>query len=130
MTLAEVLPINAEAPLRTAEALLPSMCREPPGRIVLMTSQMGSRGRGGRLGTYGESKARLNDRFQALAPTWGEHGIIAVVMHPGWVRTDMGGTSAPLSVEQSVTPMRRTIAALTAADHGRFITWDGRTHPW
>ena len=51
-------------------------------------------------------------------------------MHPGWVRTDMGGASAPLSVAGSVAGMRQVIARLTAAEHGRFWTWNGREHPW
>ena len=51
-------------------------------------------------------------------------------MHPGWVRTDMGGRNATLSVEESVTGMRRVITGLTAAEHGRFWTWDGREHEW
>jgi hypothetical protein len=51
-------------------------------------------------------------------------------MHPGWVRTDMGGAGAPLSVADSVRGMRRVIAGLTAAAHGRFWTWQGREHPW
>jgi hypothetical protein len=52
------------------------------------------------------------------------------VMHPGWVRTDMGGASASLSVAESVTGMRQVIARLTAVAHGRFWTWNGREHPW
>ena len=47
-----------------------------------------------------------------------------------WVRTDMGGASASLSVAESVTGMRQVIARLTVAEHGRFWTWNGREHPW
>jgi NAD(P)-dependent dehydrogenase (short-subunit alcohol dehydrogenase family) len=65
-----------------------------------------------------------------VAPAWGRAGLIAIVLHPGWVRTDMGGAWAPLSVEDSVTDMRQLIARLTPAQHGRFWTWDGREHPW
>jgi len=51
-------------------------------------------------------------------------------MHPGWVRTDMGGPKAPLSVEESAAGMRRVIAGLTLADSGRFLQWDGKELPW
>ena len=128
---AEVMAINAEAPIRVTEALLDAVRRGHQKKIVLMTSQLGARyGSNRRLGTYGESKAALNDRFRELAPAWGAEGLIAIVMHPGWVRTDMGGRGATLSVEESVTGMRRVIAGLTPAEHGRFWTWDGREHEW
>ena len=127
----EMMAINAEAPIRVTEALLDAVRRGRDKKIVLMTSQLGARyGSNRRLGTYGESKAALNDRFRELAPAWGAEGLIAIVMHPGWVRTDMGGPSATLSVEESVTGMRRVIAGLTSDEHGRFWTWDGRGHEW
>ena len=127
----EVMAINAQAPVRVTEALLDAVRRGEEKKIVLMTSQLGARhGSNRSLGTYGESKAALNDRFRELAPAWGAEGLVAIVMHPGWVRTDMGGRGATLSVEESVTGMRQVIAGLTAAQHGRFWTWDGREHPW
>lgn len=131
MSRTEVMAINAEAPIRVAEALLPAVIRSTQKKIVLMTSQLGARyGRRRSLGLYGDSKAALNDAFRALAPAWGRQGVIAIVMHPGWVRTDMGGASAPLSVAESVAGIRQVIAHLTAAEHGRFWTWNGREHPW
>ena len=127
----EVMAINAEAPIRVTDALLDAVRRGREKKIVLMTSQLGARyGSTRRLGTYGESKAALNDRFRELAPAWGAEGLLAIVMHPGWVRTDMGGRGATLSVEESVSGMRQLIAGLSAAQHGRFWTWDGREHPW
>ena len=127
----EVMAINAEAPIRVTEALLDAVVRGAQKKIVLMTSQLGARhGSTRKLGSYGESKAALNDRFRELAPAWAARGLIGIVMHPGWVRTDMGGRGASLSVEESVTGMRRVFAGLGAAEHGRFWTWDGREHPW
>ena len=131
MPRAEVMAINADAPIRVAQALLPAVIRSTEKKIVLMTSQLGARyGRRRSLGLYGDSKAALNDAFRALAPEWGRQSVIAIAMHPGWVRTDMGGASASLSVAESVTGMRQVIAHLTAAEHGRFWTWSGREHPW
>ena len=131
MPRAEVMAINAEAPIRVAQALLPAVTRSTEKKMVLMTSQLGARyGQRHGLGLYGDSKAALNDAFRALAPEWGQQGVIAVVMHPGWVRTDMGGASAPLAVAESVAGMRQVITRLTAAEHGRFWTWNGREHPW
>jgi NAD(P)-dependent dehydrogenase (short-subunit alcohol dehydrogenase family) len=131
MPRAAVMAINADAPIRVAQALLPAVTRSTEKKIVLMTSQLGAHyGRRRSLGLYGDSKAALNDAFRALAPEWGQQGVIAIVMHPGWVRTDMGGASAPLAVAESVAGMRQVIARLTVAEHGRFWTWNGREHAW
>lgn len=130
-TAAEMMAINADAPIAVAEALLPSMARSARKAIVLMSSQVGARhGSTRSLGPYGDSKAALNDRLRQMAPAWARLGCIAVVMHPGWVRTDMGGSGAPLTPEQSVTPMRRFIDRLTPAHAGGFYNWDGRPHAW
>ncbi|MBV8306876.1 MAG: short-chain dehydrogenase, partial [Gammaproteobacteria bacterium] len=50
--------------------------------------------------------------------------------NPGWVKTDMGGSNAKLTPEQSVSAMRRLIGKLTRADSGRFYNYDGREFPW
>ena len=127
----EMMAINADAPINTIEALLEAGAISSGGKVVLVTSQMGARrGKTGSLGDYGDSKAALNDEFRRRAPDWASRGVIAIVLHPGWVRTDMGGSSAPLSVEESVAGICRLVAGLTDADHARFWTWDGREHPW
>ena len=127
---AEVMRVNAQAPIAVVEALLPAVARAH-GRIVLMSSQMGARqGSRASLGDYGDSKAALNDAFRARAEDWAAHGVSAIVMHPGWVRTEMGGRNAPLAVEDSARGIREVIAALTPEQHGRFLTWRGEEHPW
>lgn len=128
---AEMMAVNAEAPIRVVEALLDAGAILPVGKVVLVTSQLGARrGRQESLGDYGDSKAALNDEFRRLAPTWAERGVVAIVLHPGWVRTDMGGSSATLSVEESAAGIRELVAGLSETHHGRFWTWDGREHPW
>lgn len=119
------------APIATIQALIDGGRLVPLARVVLMTSQMGARrGTEGSLGDYGDSKAALNDEFRLRADGWKLAGITGIVMHPGWVRTDMGGSGATISVEQSVTGIRRVVAGLSSSDHGRFYTWEGREHPW
>ncbi len=131
MTAAEVNRVNAEAPIETAELLMDAVARSGQRKIALITSTMGAR-RGSRrgLGKYGDSKAALNDRFRALAGSWRERGCLAVVIHPGWVRTDMGGRHAAISVAESAGGIYDVMAGLDESRHGRFWNWDGREHPW
>ena len=125
----QVMAINAEAPIAVCEALLDRMA--PAGKLVLISSQLGARrGRTHSLGLYGDSKAALNDAFRARAEAWRDHGVIAIVLHPGWVRTDMGGASAPVCVSQSAAGIRAVAASVDNRSHGAFLTWQGEVHPW
>lgn len=127
----ELMAVNADAPIKVAQAVIDARRMSDNGKAVLMTSGMGSRrGRTGSLGDYGDSKAALNDEFRLRAESWRLAGVIGIVMNPGWVRTDMGGSGAPLAVEDSVNGMRRVIAGLSSTDHGRFFNWDGSEEPW
>ncbi|MDJ0924128.1 MAG: SDR family NAD(P)-dependent oxidoreductase [Acidimicrobiia bacterium] len=127
----ELMEVNAEAPIVVAQALIDAERLSPNARLVLITSGMGSRrGRTGSLGDYGDSKAALNDEFRLRARAWQLAGVIGIVMHPGWVRTDMGGSGATLAVEDSVAGMKQVIAGLATGDHGRFFNWDGSEQPW
>jgi len=127
----ELMEVNAAAPIRVAESLLAAGALRTEGILAIMTSQMGARRGGNRsLGGYGDSKAALNDSFRQRAAAWRDQGALAVVIHPGWVRTDMGGAGASISVSESVTGIRRLLDNLTPEQHGRFWTWEGREHPW
>lgn len=103
----------------------------PGARLVVMSSRMGSiELRHTPIAwLYRASKAALNsvlrDASLALAGR-----AICIAFHPGWVRTAMGGDSAPLSPQQSVAEMRRVIAGLTPADNGRFLDHDGTPIEW
>ena len=131
MRAATVNRINAEAPIEVAEKLMAAVLRSEQRKIALITSMMGARrGSNRSLGKYGDSKAALNDRFRELAENWRERGCLAVVIHPGWVRTDMGGRNAAVSVEESARGVYDLMAGLDESGHGRFWTWEGREHPW
>ncbi len=131
MSAAAVRCVNTEAPIEMAELLLDAVVRSGQRKIALMTSTMGARlGSRRRLGKYGESKAALNDRFRVLEGSWRRRGCLAAVIHPGWVRTDMGGRNAAISVEESALGIYRVMEELDDSRHGRFWNWDGREHPW
>lgn len=127
----EMMAVNANAPLDIVAALFDAVARSDRKIIAILTSQMGARHGGDTPSSpYGESKCILNDRFRAAEPDWRAAGVTSVVFHPGWVATEMGGRSAPVSIDESVTGMRRVLADLSPGDSGKFLTWTGAEHPW
>ena len=128
---ADIFEVNTDAPIRIVQRLLDGGHVKRDGVVAIMTSQMGSRrGRSGSLGDYGDSKAALNDEFRLRASSWREAGAIAIVVHPGWVQTDMGGAGASLTVEESVDGVTELLDRLTSEQHGAFLDWRGRELPW
>jgi NAD(P)-dependent dehydrogenase (short-subunit alcohol dehydrogenase family) len=99
---------------------------------VTITSKMGSitDNSGGGSYLYRSSKVAVNMVVKSLAIDLKPFRIIAVVFHPGWVKTDMGGPNAMISPEQSVSGMRKLIAGLSPADSGKFFGYDGKLIPW
>jgi NAD(P)-dependent dehydrogenase (short-subunit alcohol dehydrogenase family) len=124
--------INTMAPLKMVEAFVQQIARSKLKLIVTITSQMGSIDDNGSGGSYlyRSSKAAANMVVKSLAVDLKDKGITAVAFNPGWVKTDMGGPNAMISVEQSVGDMRKVIAGLTPADTGKFIGNDGVVIPW
>lgn len=128
----EVLRVNTIAPLKLAEAFSRQVARSERRQIALITSLMGSiadNSSGGHY-PYRSSKAALNMVAKSLAVDLAPLEITVVALHPGWVRTDMGGADATLSIEQSCAGMKRVLDGLRPADSGRFFGWDGTAHPW
>jgi NAD(P)-dependent dehydrogenase (short-subunit alcohol dehydrogenase family) len=124
--------INTLAPLKMAETFATQVARSKQKAIVTITSKMGSiadNGSGGGY-LYRSSKVAVNMVVKSLAIDLKPAGITAVVFHPGWVRTDMGGPNALISAEQSVSGMRQIISRLTLADTGKFFGYDGQVIPW
>lgn len=124
--------INTMAPLKMAETFAAQIARSKHKTIVTITSKMGSiaDNSGGGNYLYRSSKAAVNMVVKSLAVDLKPIGITAVVFHPGWVQTDMGGPNAMISAEQSVSGMRQVISRLTLADSGKFFGYDGNVIPW
>ena len=113
--------------------LLPLLQRGTEPLVLNVSSQLGSMqvaASKGRDTVYCMSKAALNMLSVKSAAALRADGIAVVMLHPGWVQTDMGGSSAPLTIAESADSIVRTVDALTLADSGRFIQWDGSDHPW
>ncbi len=128
----EVLRVNTLAPLKMAECFLPHLKTGERKVIASITSRMGSIGDndvGGHY-IYRSSKAALNAAVRSLAIDLKPLGVTAVVLHPGWVRTAMGGKGAAIDPEPSVAGMRAVIERLGPADAGKFLSYDGRELAW
>ena len=99
---------------------------------MTISSKMGSiaDNTGGGSYMYRSSKAAVNMVVKTLAIDLKRSGLIAVVFHPGWVKTDMGGPKAQISTTQSVSGMRQVISHLTMTDSGKFFAYDGKPVPW
>ena len=99
--------------------------------MIALSSVLGSIGlNNGSRYAYRASKAALNMHWTSLSKDAADKGLICVVLHPGWVQTDMGGKGAPLTIEQSVPAMVKVIDGLKSADSGRFISYDGSAIVW
>lgn len=128
----QAFEVNALGALRVTDALLDRMRLAERRVIVNITSQLGSMelNEGGGYHAYRVSKAALNMITRTQAAELGREGFVCTLIHPGWVRTDMGGASAPVSPEESAAGILRVIDHLTAEDNGRFLNWLGETLPW
>ena len=100
--------------------------------MVQITSGLGSIEDNTSGGFYGyrESKAALNMFTRSLAAELGPEGFICIVLHPGWVKTDMGGPDATLEVEESVRGILDVIGNLSPDDNGSFMTYAGESMAW
>ncbi len=119
--------VNASGPVTLAETMQPLLAPNAP--VVFMTSVLGSIA-GNTTGgweLYRASKAALNMFASSYALRHRERPVI--VMHPGWVRTDMGGPNAPVSVEQSARGMAEVIEARTTPGIA-YLDYQGATLPW
>jgi NAD(P)-dependent dehydrogenase (short-subunit alcohol dehydrogenase family) len=127
----ETFAINTMGPLRVTQALLPNLRRAEKGRVLIISSQMGSFAStaSDRL-AYRTSKAAVNKVAQALATDFLPMRIAVAAVHPGWVRTQMGGASAPLAAPESAQGVSSLIDQLDCSRTGLFLNVDGAELRW
>ncbi len=128
----ETLTVNTLGPVRVTEAFVGQVGRSERRLVVAITSHMGSIADIERAGSYyyRSSKAALNAAMKGLALELARHGIGILLLHPGWVRTRMGGRNAPVTPETSVSGIRAIIEKSRVVDSGRFLRYDGKRMPW
>lgn len=127
-----VYDANALGPIRVTRALLPHLNRGKTRRVVHITSGMGSIADNSSGGAYAYrmSKAALNMANKSMSVDLRDRRFTCVVLNPGWVQTDMGGTHAPTSVTDSVRMMLERIDALSPDQSGQFLNYKGGTYPY
>ncbi len=123
--------VNSLGPLRVIQALLPNLQAGEKKTIVNISSIMGSikLSTGGSY-SYRTSKTALNQINKIISAELAPQGFTSVVMHPGWVRTDMGGSAASLAVPESISAMLEVIEGLSVESTGKFYNYDGKELPW
>ena len=127
-----VFDVNTLGPMRVIEAFLDHISRSEKRLIVTITSGMGSLtdNTTGASIAYRSSKAAVNMAMRSVAIDVAPRGITCIVVNPGWVRTDMGGSGAPLTPEHSVRSIRALISKIGLRDSGKFFNYDGCEYPW
>ena len=128
----EVLNINALGPVRVVKSLYPKMKHNSLTKIAMISSLMASIDdcHMGRSYAYRASKTALNMFTVSMKKEALEDNISFVILHPGWVKTDMGGDRAPVEIPESVTGMRNVLETRTLENTGEFVQFDGELLPW
>jgi NAD(P)-dependent dehydrogenase (short-subunit alcohol dehydrogenase family) len=124
--------INTLAAFKMTKAFLPHLKKGELKKIASLTSKMGSidDNSGGGAYLYRSSKTALNMVMKSLSIDLKPHDMSFITLHPGWVRTDMGGPNGLIDVDESVTGMKRQIDKLSIKTTGQFIAYDGKKIPW
>lgn len=127
-----VMRVNVYGLLRMTRALLNNVAASELKTVATLGSKMGSMADNTSGGSYiyRASKAAVNAAMKSLSHDVAPLGVSVVTLHPGWVRTDMGGPGGLIDAPESVAGMRRVIAETGPAASGRFVAYDGKEIPW
>jgi NAD(P)-dependent dehydrogenase (short-subunit alcohol dehydrogenase family) len=130
--LGSCLRTNAVGPYLLAQELAALLAKGTAPVVANISSQLGSIARTDSFYTpsYAISKAALNMATVLLAHGLAPNGVRVVALHPGWVRTDMGGAGAPLPADKAIKGLLHVIDGLKQEDSGRFMDYQGHSMPW
>ncbi|MEO1109573.1 MAG: SDR family NAD(P)-dependent oxidoreductase [Pseudomonadota bacterium] len=127
---AQSFATNVTGVFLTIQALLPNL-KAAGGKIAILSSQMASHSRApGGSYIYRSSKAAALNLGRNLATDLRVDGIAVGIYHPGWVQTDMGGSSADIHVDEAVSGLIKRFDALSLDNTGCFETYDGQPHAY
>jgi NAD(P)-dependent dehydrogenase (short-subunit alcohol dehydrogenase family) len=128
----DAFKVNTMSSLKLAEVFIPHLVKAGNAKLVAMTSKMGSiddNTSGGEY-LYRTSKTALNMVMKSLSVDLNKYGVSVATLHPGWVKTDMGGPNGLIDAETSVLGLRKVIAQLSLNNSGKFYAFDGKEIPW
>ena len=128
----EVLKVNLIAHLLITQSIIKNIKKSSEKRIYILSSKVGSieDNKSGGMYVYRSSKTALNQIVKSLSIDLKPIGISVISLHPGWVRTEMGGPNALISVEESVNGMFGVISNTNISNSGQFLNYDGTEIPW
>ncbi|MGH7118343.1 MAG: SDR family NAD(P)-dependent oxidoreductase [Acetobacteraceae bacterium] len=127
----DTLRVNTLGPARVSFALRPSLVAANSAKLVTISSNWGSLTQHPRTAyDYASSKAAVNSVMRGLAANWSKDGITVLMIHPGRLRTAMGGKDAPMMPDEGARLVKAVIDNATADDTGRFLDNAGRDVPW
>ncbi|HEY0282198.1 MAG TPA: SDR family oxidoreductase [Rhizomicrobium sp.] len=128
---ARTFRINSIGPLLVSQALRDNLLAGRDKKLAVLTSKMGSISDSGSGAlAYRASKAAVNMIMHVLAREWAADGILVAILHPGWVKTDMGGPGALITPQESVAGLRARIAELSPQTSGRYLDYRGKEIAW
>ena len=128
----EVLKVNLISPLLITQSIIDNIKKGFDKKIYFLSSRVGSiedNSGGGRY-IYRSSKTALNQVVKSLSIDLNSLGITVISLHPGWVRTDMGGPNALISIDESIDGMMSVIEKTDIKNTGQFLNYDGNEIPW
>ena len=118
-------------PFRVVQAFLSNLKAAAAPKIMTVTSQLAaSTWPFGTTYAYSSAKAGVNKVMQTLALDLKGDSIAVSMIHPGWVKTDMGGPGADITPQESAAGIKAVIAGLSMEHTGKFYKWNGEIHPW
>lgn len=125
------LRVNTLGPARVSFALRDSLALAGRGKLVTISSDWGSVSKHpGTAYDYCSSKAAVNSVMRGIAQSWQKQGICVLMLHPGWMRTAMGGADAPLLAADSALRVKSVVDRASPEDNGRYLDTDGNDMPW
>lgn len=128
---AEAFAVNTMAPFRMLQTFRDNLKAAEGGKIITITSQMGAMDLNWPvMYAYSSSKAAVNKIMRMVSLELAADGTAVALIHPGYVKTDMGGEGAEIEVEESAAGIMSVIEGISLEGTGCFMKWNGEVHPW